>query len=111
MEAELIFADITSLNRFELATGRHESFITNQTRIVALDFDVRLGKVFFTDVTENKIFVTHFDTRKRASKVNGVSADFSSYPSGPPFSSEKVNRRSFLLLKVLDFRIKAIFNL
>lgn len=69
MEAELIFADISSLNRYELSTGHHELFMMNHTRIVALDFDVRLGKVFFTDVTENKLFVTYFETMKGSSKV------------------------------------------
>ena len=60
MGAELIYADITSISRFELSTGHHETFVRNHTRIVALDFDVRIGKVFFTDVTDNKIHVTFF---------------------------------------------------
>ena len=69
MDAELIFADIKTIGRQELSSGRHDTFVTNHTRIVALDFDVRLGKVFFTDVAENKLYVTYFGTDTRGSKV------------------------------------------
>ena len=69
MQPELIYADIKHLNRYELMTGRHETFVTNYTRIVALDVDVRLGKVFFSDVADNKLHVTYFEHHAAGSKV------------------------------------------
>ncbi len=60
MAPELVFADIKSIRRYELTTGDYEVLVNNLTRIVALDFDVRSGTVFFTDVTENRIYQTHY---------------------------------------------------
>ena len=67
MAPELLFADIKSIRRYELTTGIYDDFMVNLTRIVALDFDVRSGKIFFTDVTENKIYSTHFSSKPSAS--------------------------------------------
>ena len=70
MGPELIFADIKTINRYEINTGKFESFISNLTRIVALDFDIRSGKVYFSDVTENKIYVTHFASKTTISEAS-----------------------------------------
>jgi len=82
MGAELIYADITSISRFELSTGHHETFVRNHTRIVALDFDVRVGKVFFTDVTDNKIHVTFFAKDTHSMKAKVVASTGLSVPDG-----------------------------
>ncbi len=60
MPPELLFADINSIRRYELTTGVNDVLVKNLTRIVALDFDVRAGTIFFTDVTENKIYKTRY---------------------------------------------------
>ena len=75
MAPELLFADIKSIRRYELTTGIYDEFVMNLTRIVALDFDIRSGKIFFTDVTENKIYVANYASL--SGTVSKVSSFFS----------------------------------
>ncbi|XP_065051806.1 prolow-density lipoprotein receptor-related protein 1-like isoform X1 [Rhopilema esculentum] len=82
MGPELIFADIKTINRYEINTGKSESFISNLTRIVALDFDIRSGKVYFSDVTENKIYITHFASKTTISEAKVVVSTGLAVPDG-----------------------------
>eukprot|EP00794_Sanderia_malayensis_P017393 gene17393-19134_t len=86
MPPELVFADIKEIRRFELTTGNYDVLVNNLTRIVALDFDVRTGTIFFTDVTENRIYKTHYtNTSTGASRPKPILTTGLAVPDGIAF--------------------------
>ena len=60
MTPDLLFADIKNIRRYNLYNGEYEYLIKNLTRVVALDFDIRKGMFYYTDVTHNKIYSMHY---------------------------------------------------
>ena len=48
--------DVKVIKKYDLSTGAESTVFTNLTRGIALDYDARTGRLFFTDVTRNIIY-------------------------------------------------------
>ena len=71
MDAALLFVDVKEIKRLNMRNNHVMSFMKNMKRAVALDFDARAGKVYFTDVTDNKIYSSLFHNQTKS--VDSVS--------------------------------------
>ena len=72
-DLELLFVDVKSIKRYNVPKNYQYHIVTNLTRGVALDYDIRTGRVFYTDVTENLIYSSRLCARSK--EVTHLCAD------------------------------------
>ncbi|KAK3706540.1 hypothetical protein QZH41_013032 [Actinostola sp. cb2023] len=65
----LIFANHKDIRRVTIDGSIYEKVIGNLTRAIALDFDVRDGKLYWSDVMDNAIYRIDYVTSKSSSVV------------------------------------------
>lgn len=58
--SELLIVDVKVIKRYNVKTGVNAPLVTNLSRGIAIDFDARQGRIFYTDVTRNLIYSSLF---------------------------------------------------
>jgi low density lipoprotein-related protein 2 len=63
----LIFANRKDIRRISMDGKMYEEVHSNLNRAIAMDFDVREGKLYWSDVTDNAIYRADYETSNSSS--------------------------------------------